>query len=203
LFGRGNWAVVGLVKESLDAFKTNLEDRMRMIAVSQLAASAITRHLNTDTLGINPFSAPRLDEQQPMTLENERSLVEYATTKQERRSEIALPAAVVEHEGYAFGPEQFQVHPSMPWFGLWAVANQWKDISDVTSIKEQHSYEALDRPYRFLQASDRRNVDKDIRGATAAVRKQFPVLIDFNEGRVYIENTNQKTLHLTKEVLRQ
>jgi hypothetical protein len=39
---------VGLVKESLDTFKTNLEDRMRMIAVSQLAASAITRHLNTD-----------------------------------------------------------------------------------------------------------------------------------------------------------
>jgi hypothetical protein len=203
LFGRGNWAIVGLVKESLDAFKTNLEDRLRMIAVSQLAASAITRHLNTDTLGINPFSAPRLDEQQSMALDHERHLVQYATTKQEQRSEETLPPEVIEDEGYAFGPEQFQLHPSMDWFGLWAVANQWKDISDLTSIKEQHSYEALDRPYKFLQATDRKNVDKDIRGATAAVRKQFPVLLDFNEGRVYIENTNQKTLYLVKEVLRQ
>lgn len=203
MFGRGNWAIVGLVKESLDAFKTNLEDRLRMIAVSQLAASAITRHLNTDTLGINPFSAPRLDEQQSMALDHERHLVQYATTKQEQRSEETLPPEVIEDEGYAFGPEQFQLHPSMDWFGLWAVANQWKDISDLTSIKEQHSYEALDRPYKFLQATDRKNVDKDIRGATAAVRKQFPVLLDFNEGRVYIENTNQKTLYLVKEVLRQ
>lgn len=203
MFGRSNWAIVGLVKESLDAFRTNLEDRLRMIAVSQLAASAITRHLNTDTLGINPFSAPRLDEQQSMALDHERHLVQYATTKQEQRSEETLPPEVIEHEGYAFGPEQFQLHPSMDWFGLWAVANQWKDISDLTSIKEHHSYEALDRPYKFLQATDRKNVDKDIRGATAAVRKQFPVLLDFNEGRVYIENTNQKTLYLVKEVLRQ
>jgi hypothetical protein len=194
---------VGLVKESLDAFKTNLEDRMRMIAVSQLAASAITRHLNTDTLGINPFSGPRLDEQEPMALDQERQLVEYATTKQENRSEKTLPEEVIAHDGYAFGPEQFQIQESINWFGIWAVANQWKDISDVTSIKEQRSYEALDRPYKFLQATDKKNVDKDTRGATAAMRKQFPVLLDFNEGRVYIENTNQKTLYLVKQVLRQ
>lgn len=203
MFGRGNWAIVGLATESLDAFKTSLEDQMRMIAVSQLAASAITRHLNIDRLGINPFSAPRLDEQHSMALEHEQQLVRYATTKQEQRSEEVLPPEVIAHEGYAFGPEQFQIHPNMDWFGLWAVANQWKDISDLASIKEHHSYEALDRPYKFLQAIDRKNVDKDVRGATAAVRKQFPVLLDFNEGRVYIENTNQKTLYLVKEALRQ
>jgi len=203
LFVRGNWAIVGLAKESLDAFKTSLEDQMRMIALSQLAASAITRHLTVDRLGINPFSGPRLDEQQSMALEHEQHLVRYATTKQEQRSEETLPPEVVAHESYAFGSEQFQIHPNMDWFGLWAVANQWKDISDLTSIKEHHSYEALDRPYKFLQSTDKRNVDKDVRGATAAVRKQFPVLLDFHEGRVYIENTNQKTLYLVKEALRQ
>lgn len=203
MFARGNWAIVGLVKESLDAFKINLEDRLRMIAVSQLAASAVTRHLNTDRLGINPFAAPRLDEQHPMTLEQERSLVQYATTEQETRANETLPLEITEHEGYAFGVEQFQLHPTLPWFGLWAVANQWKDISDLASIKEQHSYSVLDRPYKFLQGIDRKTVDKDTRGATAAVRKQFPVLLDFNEGRVYIENSNKKVLYLVKEALRQ
>jgi hypothetical protein len=204
MFGRGNWAIVGLEKESLDAFRTNLEDRLRMIAVSQLAAAAVTRHTNTDALGINPFSAPRLDEQQAaMVLDQERLLVQYATTEQEKRADHALPTEVVDHDGYAFGAEQFQLHESLPWFGLWAVANQWKDISDLASIKEQHSYAVLDRPYKFLQATDKKTVDKDTKGATAAVRKQFAVLLDFNDGRVYIENSNKKTLYLVKELLRQ
>jgi hypothetical protein len=203
LFGRGNWAILGLAKESLEAFKISLEDRLRMIAVSQLAASAVTRHSNTDALGINPFSAPRLDEQQEITLDRERALVDYATMKQEAREDCNLPSELLEHEGYAFGFEQFQIHPSLPWFGLWAVANQWKDISDLTTVKEQYSYAVLDRPYKFLEATDRKTVDKDTRGATAAVRKQFAVLLDFNDGRVYVENSNQKTLRLVKEVLRQ
>ena len=203
MFGRGNWAIMGLAKESLDAFKMNLEDRMRMITVSQLAASAITRHMNTDTLGINPFSAPRLDEQQSITLDHARQLAQYATTKPEQRAEQELLPELVAHEGYAFGPEQFQIHPGMDWFGFWAVANQWKDISDVATIKEHHSYQALDRPYKFLQSTDKKNVDKEVSGTTTAVRKQFPVLLDFNEGRLYIENTNQKTLYLIKETLRQ
>ncbi len=203
MFGRGNWAVVGLEKESLDAFKTSLEDQLKMIAVSQLAASAMTRHLNIDALGINPFGAPRLDEQQPISLELERPLVQYMGTEQEARANMSLPPEVLAHEGYAVGLAQFQLHESLPWFGLWAVANQWKDISDLASIKEQHSYAVLDRPYKFLQAVDKKNVDKETRGASAAMRKQFAVLLDFNDGRVYIENSNKKTLHLVKEALRQ
>jgi hypothetical protein len=203
MFGRGNWAVVGLLKESLDAFKSNVEDRLKMMAVSQLAASAITRHTNTDSLGINPFSAPRLDEQQPMPLEQERHLVQFATTDEDKRADYSLPTEVLEHEGYGYGVVQFQLHESLPWYGLWAVSNTWKDISDLASVKEQHSYAVLERPYKFLQSTDKKTVDKDTRGATAAVRKQFAVLLDFNDGRVYIENSNKKTIYLVKEVLRQ
>lgn len=203
MFGRGNWAILGLAKESLDAFRASLEDQLRMIAVSQLAASAVTRHLNTDALGINPFSGPRLDEQQAMALEQERHLVQYATLEEEKRSEYSLPPEVIQHEGFAYGIEQFQLHESLPWYGVWAVANQWKDISDLTSVKEQQAYAVFDRPYKFLQATDKKTVDKDTRGKTAAMRKQFAVLLDFNDGRLYIENSNKKTIYLVKEVLRQ
>src|SRR5689334_17776719 len=174
-----------------------------MLAVSQLAASAITRHLTRDALGFNPFSAPRLDEQQAIALDQEPVLVQYATAREEARSDITVPPELINHDAYAFGAEQFQIHPTLPWFGLWAVANQWKDISDLASVKEQHSYAVLDRPYKFLQATDRKTVDKDTRGATAAVRKQFPVLLDFNERRVYIENTNKKVIYSVKEALKQ
>ena len=83
----------------------------------------------------------------------------------------------------------------MPWYGLWAVSNEWKDVSDLASIKEQRSYVLLERPYRFLQAIDKKSVDQETLGVTAAVRKQVPVLLDFNEGRVYIESSNKKLIY--------
>jgi hypothetical protein len=195
MFGRGNWAILGLAKESLEAFRTSLADRTIMVAASQIAASAITRHFNSDALGINPFGAPRLDEEHPLGLEHQEELARYATSEKEARSGQDLPAAILDCDGYACTVEQFQLHATMPWYGLWAVSNEWKDVSDLASIKEQRSYALLERPYKFLQASDRASVDKETQGVTAAVRKQVPVLLDFNEGRVYIENNNKKLIY--------
>jgi hypothetical protein len=61
----------------------------------------------------------------------------------------------------------------------------------------------LDRPYKFLQATDKNSVDQETLGVTAAVRKQVPVLLDFNEGRVYIENSNKKLIYVITERLKQ
>jgi hypothetical protein len=203
MFGRGNWAVVGLAKESLEAFRTSLEDRALMVAVSQMAASAITRHFNSDSIGINPFSAPRLDEQQPVGLDHQQELARYATSEQEERSNHNLSAEILDCESYGVTVEQFQLHSTIPWYGLWAVSNEWKDVSDLASIKEQRSYVVLDRPYKFLQATDKKTVDQEALGVTAAIRKQVPVLLDFNEGRVYIENSNKKLIYMITERLKQ
>jgi hypothetical protein len=203
MFGRGNWAIVGLAKESLEAFRTSLEDRALMVASSQIAASAITRYFSSDALGINPFGAPRLDEQHTLSSEHQEELARYATSDQEARSNHSLSAEILDCEGYGLNAEQFQLHTDMPWYGLWAVSNEWKDVSDLASIKEQRSYVLLERPYKFLQSTDKKSVDQDALGVTAAVRKQVPVLLDFNEGRVYIENSNKKLIHTITERLKQ
>ena len=39
MFGRGNWAILGLAKESLEAFKANLANQTLMAGSSQMAAS--------------------------------------------------------------------------------------------------------------------------------------------------------------------
>src|SRR5947208_11806220 len=111
-----------------------------MIAVSQLAASALTRHSKVDAVGINPFSAPRLDEQHPIGLDREQELARYAGLDSEARSSSNVSSDVLECEGYGLNPSAFEIHSSLPWYGMWAVANQWKDVSDLASIKEQHSY---------------------------------------------------------------
>src|SRR5665213_791221 len=135
MFGRGTWAIMGLDKESLEAFRTSLEDRAVMAAASQMAASAITRHFNSDALGINPFSAPRLDEQHELGLDHQQELARYATAGQEERSESALAAEILDAEGYGVTEQQFQVQAEIPWYGFWAVSNQWKDVTDIASVK--------------------------------------------------------------------
>jgi hypothetical protein len=194
MFGRGNWAILGLAKESLEAFRASLEDRTAMLACSQLAASVVTRQFSADTVGINPFLAPRLDEEQPLSLEQQEELSRFATVDEEARAAFDLPADLLDSPCYGYGEPRFQLNPEIPWYGLWAVANEWKDVSDLRSIKEQRSYVLMERPYRFLQPIDKKSLDQETLGVNAAVRKQFAVLLDFNEGRVYIESHNKKLI---------
>jgi hypothetical protein len=195
MFGRGNWAIVGLVKESLEAFSTNLADPMRMAVASQLAAGAVARLYGSDSMGINPHNAPRLDEEQELNVDQQTALASHAIADQEEGSAAALPAEILEGTGFARTLEAFQIHGQLPWFGLWAVSNEWKNASDLPSIKEQRSYVLLERPYKFLQPTDKRTVDDKTLDATAIARTQVPVLLDFHQGRVYIESTNKKQIH--------
>ncbi len=195
MFGRGSWAILGLAKESLEGFRTGLENQSLMAASSQMAAAVVAGIYRSDTLGVNPFSVPRLDEDQTLGPELQAELAQYAITEHEEGSTYTLPGEILNGQGYGFSVERFQLHPTLPWYGMWAVSNEWKKVSDLASIKEQRSYVALERPYRFLQATDRKTVDQETLQATTVVRKQVPVLLDFNEGRVYIENTNKKLIY--------
>ncbi|MBN9660565.1 MAG: hypothetical protein J0H49_20415 [Acidobacteria bacterium] len=195
MFGRGNWAILGLAKESLEAFKANLANQTLMAGSSQMAASVVARLYGADALGFNPFGSPRLDEEQELTPEQQAELAQFSITDQEEGSEATLPAEILDGQGYGYTGERFLLHPSMPWYGLWAVSNEWKKASDLASIKEHRSYVLMERPYRFLQSTDKKTVDQETLGATTIARKQVPVLLDFNEGRVYIENTNKKLIY--------
>ncbi len=195
MFGRGTWAIVGLAQDSLENFRANLEDRAVMAGSSQMAAVAITRQFSADALGINPFRAPRLDEEYPLGLDHQEALAQFAITEREEGSDQTLPDEVLDCAGYGVTEAKFKLHDTMPWYGLWAVWNEWKDVSDLASIKEHRSYVLLERPYRFLQAIDKKTVEQETKGVTAAMRVQVPVLLDFNEGRVYIESSNKKLIY--------
>jgi hypothetical protein len=201
MFGRGAWAVFGLGKESLETFRTLLEDRTVMVTASQLAAAAITRYSKADTIGVNPFSGPRLDEEHPLDAAFEPELAGYAGAELDQRA-ATLADEILNCEGYGATEAQFRIHSEMPWYGLWAVVNEWKDVSDVASVREQGSYRLLERPYKFLPATDKKTVEETTFGITASIRKQIPVLLDFNDGRVYIESTNQKQIYTVTVILR-
>ena len=203
MFGRGTWAILGLGKESLETFRTLLEDKPVMISASQMAASAVTRYSSADTVGLNPFAGPRLDEEHPLGPDLEPELAGYATSELEERSTLTLSEEILNCLGYGASEAQFRLHPTIPWYGMWAVFNEWKDVSDVASIKEERAYRLMERPYKFLQATDKKSIDNETLGINAATRKQVPVLIDFNDGRLYIENSNPKLVYMITVRLRQ
>src|SRR3954465_12335352 len=116
MFGRGTWAILGLGKESLETFRTILEDRAIMVAASQMAASAVTRYSSADSIGINPFNGPRLDEEHPVASDQEPELAGYAMSEPEERSSFSLPAEILDCQGYGVSEAQFRLHPTMPWY---------------------------------------------------------------------------------------
>jgi hypothetical protein len=201
MFGRGSWAVFGLGQESLKTFTAILEDRAMMLTASQLAAAAITRDSKSDTAGLNPFSSPRLDEEHPLDAAFEPELAGYSSAEPSERA-ATLADEILNCLGYGFTEARFRIHPEMPWYGLWAVINEWKDVSDIASIREQGSYRLLERPYKFLPSTDKKTVEEATFGINAAMRRQIPVLLDFNDGRVYIENTNKDLIYRVTVILR-
>jgi len=112
--GRGNWAILGLAKDSLETFQSSLEHRPLMAAVSQLGASASTRHIKVYAVGINPFSLPRLDDQHALDVESEQELARYAAFEPEARANATLPDDILNSESYAFGASHFELHDTLP-----------------------------------------------------------------------------------------
>lgn len=200
MFGRGNWAIFGIETDSYSAFLSKLSDPAAMLAVSQLAATAVTRYLKQPADGINPYSAPRLDESKELDSLEGNVLANYAAQGEEARLTNLTADALVQNEAFAHGAEAYRLHDSVPLFGFWFVENQWKDVSDIPSLKEQKAYIGQQRPYKFLSIGDKKVVDQEVAGVTAPTRKQFPVLVDFLSGRFYVENTNKGSLYLVTQL---
>lgn len=197
MFGRGNWAIYGIDKTQSTDFAAALSDEKIMLSVSQLAASAITRINKRDAVGINPFRRPRLDEGVELDYTSMERLQSFACLDEENKKLASVPnvrSQIDGSEGFAVGEEEFRLTPSVPLYGFWYVINEWKDVSDLASLKEQMSYLNFERPYKFLTTDDKKTLDAAATAQTAMKRKQFPVLIDLQNGRVYIENANKNTL---------
>jgi hypothetical protein len=201
MFGKGNWAIYGLNPESHTAFTTNLENLSLMLGASQLAAGAVTRYREADAFGINPYNAPRLDEKFPLASHSGAALAAWALRPTDD-ADMEPPSNILEGPGYAFSAEAFQIHPNLPYYGFWFVDNEWKDVSHIASVKEQIAINNHERPYKFLNSDDKKVVDSAATGTTAAKRVQFPVLIDYQAGRVYVENTSPNLLFRVQTLLR-
>lgn len=187
MFGKAQWAIVGLNPESLDAFRVSIIKTPVLFDSSQLVAFTRAKFGNVDTVGINPFNDPRKDEGRELGITPHYEEL-YTSLKNEN--------VVTEDYRDYYGDSEvsYRISPDMPWYGFWFVLNTQEDVSDLNSIREHLSYTKMSRPYKYTGKDDKKTVDSMAQGWAEQLRTQFPVLLDFHTGRVYIQNSNQDNI---------
>jgi len=170
------------------------EPNLTLFCVSQLKASLTTKFQNKATVGINPFASPRLDETlvDPLILQTVAKLLDPVNSQP---SSDSLPGkGLIEQlvDFYGANEAAFKIgqDDQSHYYGFWAVFNDFDDVNDVPSKKEGLAYASVSRPYKFLNKDEKSGVDSFVQATNVLTRKQFPVLIDFIEGRVYAATTS-------------
>jgi hypothetical protein len=185
MFTKSTWAIFGINPDSQQAFVKTLNSIPTMYTLSQAFASATLNWQEEAPdlmVGINPFENPRKDEA------GEAPGINYETVVPDR----AL---------FGVGEEEFRLSADLPWYGLWVVINEVEDIDDIKSKQEQFSYSDCSRPFKFLAKDQKKGVEAKAEPDNIGTRKQFPVLLDFQTGRVYIESSNKEEVALVQPLL--
>lgn len=156
MFGRSSWSVFG-VDSDFSKFNSNLESGL-FREFLQSSVMGKNKDVDTDSVGINPFSNPRLDE--------------------DDGTDTDISGFSLGNGAYAF----------------WLVFNGQKDVTDPASKKEDLSYQHFGRPFRFLAKKEKEVVEEQVNSSAVMSRKQFPVIVDFQHGRVYAESTSKDDL---------
>jgi hypothetical protein len=202
MFSRGNWAVIGIDPNSYPEFERSLNDASLMLVNSQLTASVIARLSNIPSVGINPYDRPRLDQDAAGHIDRDTvtRLAEYAAVPQEDRPDFNGIDSV--EDFFRYGVNGFRIQEGVKRFGFWLVYNDAKDVGDVKSLKEDIAYKSMYRPYSFLSVGEKRSIENEAKIQSATTRKQVPVLVDFENGRVFVETTTKNIILMLRQVLR-
>jgi hypothetical protein len=194
LFGRGQWAIFGVEAKTLANFQKALADPKTIFEVSQLAASITTKFQSQPMTGINPFGNPRLDEQ--LTDPQIISEISETLVKMDAGDEVtALPDCL----NYVGAEVDFSLGNNK--YGFWMVSNEYEDPTDPNSKKEQIAYTDRERPYKFLIKEEKKSIDDQVTAQAVLNRSQYPVLVDFQNERVYVASSNKDEVIAVQELL--
>jgi hypothetical protein len=206
MYRRGNWSVFGVDRSALAQFKEALNNKHALLDVSAAVALVTCKLQEQSAVGINPYSAPRIDEdilvnpsQDPKAPSFAQMLNAYLGASAEDK---AVEPTDLYEPFYGANEKDYVLDASRDWYGFWFVVNVWKDTNDVASLKEKLAYTSFERPYAFVTGDSKKKIDAEASDQTSILRKQFPVLIDFDEGLVFAENTEGPVLESLMELLK-
>lgn len=86
-------------------------------------------------------------------------------------------------------------------YAFWFCLNGFEDVTDPKSKLEGLSYINAGKPFKFLKKEEKAQFESQVAASAVISRKQFPVLIDFAEERVYAETTNAEEIGELRRLL--
>lgn len=209
LFSKGQWAILGLKIDSFPKFQATMNDPLKLLLASQLVATIRTRFKNCSTVGINPFDKPRKDEvlaESPNSTNLVDPGVEDIHDYLELRSNFPDTPSVFDpilyDKAYGATEPDFVINAGLfNTYGMWVVFNDYEDVSDIASKREQLAYDTLGRPYKFAVKDDKTHIETTAKGLTIPVRRQFPIIVDYQTGRVFIAASSKEDILTVRQIL--
>jgi hypothetical protein len=178
MFGRGTWAVFGIRSSVLEQ---RFSDPALAFAASQYRAMHVTKFEHTVSIGINPFASPRKDENYDYEAPTEEGFDPATRT-----------------DCYGVGDE-FKLGDGK--LGFWFCINDYEDVTDPKSKQEAHAYELANKPFKFLNKDEKKQVEGAVTASAVSSRVQFPVLIDITAERVYALTTKPEYIGFLRTLL--
>lgn len=221
LFTKGNWTRFGVAPdESLEALKQLLDDPRRLFMSSAFVArTLLLGNSEMDTsVGVNPPCWPCGDAPFPLTqvtLDRKVHPVVGAQLADDTNlTPWDLPEKVDDalvDEGIMFGAhdrywgsqaEHFLlVGEDTPVYGFWFVFLKREGLDDLNALKEHAAATSNGQPFRTLVGSSKTDITKALESdglVDYISRKQFPVVIDFRTGDIWVGTATKGLLDAFK-----
>lgn len=217
LFSKGNWTRFGIDPDAgLEALKALFSnERSTFISSAFVARTLLLSNSEMDTsVGVNPPCWPCGDAPFPLQqVTLDRRL--HPAVAQNLCDDTNLTPWVLSEklddelmdEGIMFGAsDRFWgskesdfalLDPEVPVYGFWCVYLKREVLDDVNALKEHAAATTNGQPFRTLAGSSKTDITKALESdglVDHISRKQFPVIIDFRTGDVWVGTATKALL---------
>lgn len=214
VYGKMSWSRLQILPESLEDLKKNLEEFTGWLAVSALSAEIMVKYDDwSDSHGLNRISSPRgelelydkilditglgdSDSDKLKDIMVESFIGKYEDIKESN-------TLVVNDESWDFELSLDGLYPTLEDLKLnedrlafWFVTRKRVNLEDLDSQKESLAIKEHNVPFKLLKGDARKVIMANLEEEIHSDRKQFPVLVNLQNGRIYVGTTNKKSLEM-------
>ena len=210
MFGKGTWTVFKIKEEAgekpIDVFQREFSDLneafIPVLAISRAIAD------KTTTVGLAPFSHPRLGDEEDISIGNSVEDLESALINQNIHEWTydATDGVLTSATGTLstkLVPE-FWVPDAADWeissgvYGAWMMVFEYTDNQDSNSKKERMAYD-YGAPFKLQSGEIKKQITEAVADVNALTRKHFQLVLDFNQGLVWLNSAGKPVI---EEVMR-
>lgn len=201
VYGKSSWTRLSLDTATLEDDYKKIQDFSNWIKISALAARIQVLDEGF-TYGINPVDQARLDMKfERLTPQNQHDIYGYFND-----IPVGGSGFILDDEEYDLSPffgkfEDYEIKDKV--LAFWFVKRKFVELEDADSQREQLSSQMFGRPFRMLDSDAKNEVKDMLVSETYADRSQGLVVIDFNNGKIFTDMSDDKSIQYLYLFLRE